>query len=221
VGHSFRLNGQTFRVIGVAREVRSALSNPSVDAPEFYERFTPGSRQVMIGMRCAGACPGEDAVRQRLRSAGASFVVGSVQSLNDKYLAQFDKPRAAATLALIFAALALVASAGGLFSVLTYAVGQRRREFGVRVALGARPAQLQRLVVRDGLLIASAGLAVGTIGAWGISAWLSSLIYGVSTSSPQVWASVVVTLMVSTVLAAWRPARAASKADPISLLRDN
>jgi putative ABC transport system permease protein len=221
VGHSFHMGKQAYNVIGVAREVRSALSDPSEDMPEFYEPFTPGSRQVMLGMRCAGECPSADAVRQWLRSAGAGFVIGDVSSLDSKYTAQFDKPRAAATMAAIFAALALVASAGGLFSVLTYAVGRRRREFGVRVALGARPAQLQVLVVRDGLTIAATGLAIGALGAWAMSAWLSSLIYGVSTASPQVWIAVVVTLVVSTIFAAWRPARAASKADPMALLRDN
>ena len=221
VGHSFRLGTQSYNVIGVAREVRNALTDPGVDTPEFYERFTPGSRAVTLAMRCAAACPTVDAARQWLRSAGASFVINDVSSLEGKYVAQFDNPRAASTLSVIFAVLALVASAGGLFSVLTYAVGQRRREFGVRVALGARPAQLQMLVVRDGLAIAAAGLAVGALGAWGMSAWLSSLIYGVSAASPQVWAAVVMTLVVSTLLASWRPARAASKADPISLLRES
>ena len=221
VGHSFRLGTQSYNVIGVAREVRNSLSDPGVDIPEFYERFTVGSRGVTLAMRCAAVCPTVDAARQWLRSAGASFVINDVSSLEGKYAAQFDNPRAASTLAMIFALVALVASAGGLFSVLTYAVGQRRREFGVRVAMGARPAQLQMLVVRDGLSIAGWGLAVGALGAWAMSAWLSSLVFGVSSASPEVWAAVVITLGGSTALAAWRPARAASKSDPISLLRES
>lgn len=221
VGHSFRIGSQSFRVVGVAREVRSALNDPSVDIPEFYERFTPGSRQVMLGMRCAAGCPPVEAVRTWLRSEGAGFLIADVSSLEGKYALQFDKPRAAATLALIFAALALVASAGGLFSVLTYAVGQRRREFGVRVALGARPAQLQVMVIRDGLIVAATGLLIGASAVWLVSRWMSSLIADVSIASPVVWLSVVATLVASTVAAAWRPARSAGKADPISLLRDN
>jgi putative ABC transport system permease protein len=222
VGRSFSVGKTPYRVIGVAAEVRSALTDPGVDSPEFYERYVPGgSREVMLGMRCAATCPSEDAVRTWLRSAGAGFIIANVSSLESKYALQFDKPRAAATLALIFAALALFASAGGLFSVLTYAVGQRRREFGVRVALGAKPAQLQLLVVRDGLTIAATGLVIGASAVWLVSRWMSSLITDVSAASPIVWLAVITTLVVSTVAAAWRPARAASKADPISLLRDN
>jgi predicted permease len=221
VGHSFSIGQTSYRVIGVAREVRSSLNDPGVDTPEFYERFQPGSRQVMLGMRCAAACPSTEAVRTWLRSAGAGFFIADVSSLEHKYNAQFDKPRAAATLALIFAALALFASAGGLFSVLTYAVGQRRREFGVRVALGARPVQLQVIVVRDSLVVAATGLFIGASAVWLVSRWMSSLITGVSAASPLVWLSVVTTLILSTIAAAWRPARSASKADPIALLREN
>lgn len=222
IGHTFSMGSQTYRVIGVAGEVQSALSNPSADIPEFYERFRPGqSRQVMLGMRCAATCPSTEAVRAWLRGAGAGFLIASVDSLQERYNAQFDKPRAAATLALIFAGLALLASAGGLFSVLTYAVGQRRREFGVRVALGARPAQLQLLVLRDGLMIAIAGLGFGAVAAWMTSRWMASLVYGDASGNGLVWIAVVATLFVTAGLAAWRPARAASKADPIALLRDN
>jgi predicted permease len=222
VGHSFSIDSQTYHVIGVAAEVQSALSDPSIDLPEFYERFQPGqSRQLMLGMRCAAQCPNVESVRTWIRSAGAGFLISSVDSLENGYNAQFDKPRAAATLGLIFASLALLASAGGLFSVLTYAVGQRRREFGVRVALGANPARLQLIVLADGLLIAAAGLALGAVAAWMTSRWMASLIYGASSGSALVWVAVVATLFVTTGLAAWRPARAASKADPIALLRDN
>lgn len=222
IGHSFSIDTQSYHVIGVAAEVQSSLSDPSADIPEFYERFQPGqSRQLMLGMRCAGVCPTVESVRTWIRSAGAGFLISSVDSLQDRYNAQFDKPRAAATLGLIFAALALLASAGGLFSVLTYAVGQRRREFGVRVALGARPTQLQFLVLRDGLIIAVAGLVLGGVSAWMTSRWLASLLYGAASGNVLVWVAVVATLFVTTGLAAWRPARAASKADPIALLRES
>jgi predicted permease len=222
VGHSFTIGNESHRVIGVAGEVQSALSDPSVNIPEFYERYVPGqSRQLMLGLRCAATCPSTEAVRTWLRAGGAGFLINSVDWLQDKYAQQFDKPRAAATLALIFAGLALLASAGGLFSVLTYAVGQRRREFGVRVALGARPAQLQLLVVRDGLAIALAGLAIGASVAWTTSRWMTSLMYGVSPGSALVWVAVISTLLLTAALAAWRPARAASKSDPLALLRDS
>jgi ABC-type antimicrobial peptide transport system permease subunit len=148
-------------------------------------------------------------------------VVTGVSTTEAAYVAQFEKPRAAASLAVAFAVVALIAAGGGLFSVLTYAVSRRRREFGVRVALGAEPARLTRLVIADGLTTAAIGLAFGAIGAIALGRWMSSLAYGVTLATPVVWVSVVGAVVVATIGASWRPARAAAHADPAALLRDS
>jgi ABC-type antimicrobial peptide transport system permease subunit len=124
-------------------------------------------------------------------------------------------------LAFVFAFVAVLAGAGGLFSVLSYAVGRRRREFGIRAAMGAPPAQLRRLVFRDGLRIAAVGLALGVITAWALSRSLAALVFGVTPFDPLVWSSVVAVIGSATILAAWRPALAAMRSDPLSLLRED
>jgi ABC-type lipoprotein release transport system permease subunit len=105
----------------------------------------------------------------------------------------------------------MVAAAGGLFSILTYAVSRRRCEFGVRAALGADPATLRRLIMRDGLATAGVGLAAGAVLTALVGKALESLAFGVTAANPFVWAAVA---------ASWRPAVQAMRADPVTLLRE-
>jgi ABC-type antimicrobial peptide transport system permease subunit len=104
--------------------------------------------------------------------------------------------------------------------VLTYAVGRRRREFGIRSALGASPAQIRRLVLRDGLLVTLSGVAIGTLAAWPLGRGITSLQYGVSLGDPGSWAIILGVIGATTMGASWRPARAAARVDPVVLLKD-
>jgi ABC-type antimicrobial peptide transport system permease subunit len=147
-------------------------------------------------------------------------MISDLRSMDQAYADQFAQPRAAAALALAFAVVAVAAAAGGLFSVLTYAVGRRRREFGIRTAMGAQPAQIWRLVFKDGAQIAATGLVLGTAAAWLLSRALVALTFGVTIFDPVTWLTVMGVIACATLLAAWRPAVQAMRADPLSLLRD-
>jgi ABC-type antimicrobial peptide transport system permease subunit len=125
-----------------------------------------------------------------------------------------------ATLGLVFGVLALTVAASGLFTVLSHAVGRRRREFGIRLALGSTPAQVWTLVMRDGLRVALAGLGLGSIAAWLLARTLRSLLYGVTPSDPLTWSVVLVALLTATLAGAWRPATQAMRVSPIALLRE-
>jgi putative ABC transport system permease protein len=114
----------------------------------------------------------------------------------------------------------VIAAAGGLFGVLRYVVGRRRREFGVRAALGASQQQIRRLVFWDGLVVGAAGISLGAIGGWWLARGLSSLQYGVSASDPVSWAVVIGVLAVTTLMTTWQPARSAARTDPALLLRE-
>jgi putative ABC transport system permease protein len=120
----------------------------------------------------------------------------------------------------VIAGTALLAAAGGLYSVLTYAVGRRRRENGIRSALGASPRQIQRVVLQDGAMVAAVGIAFGAVTAWAFGRVLASLQYGVTLADPVTWITVLVVLTSATVAASWRPARQAMRVDPASLLRE-
>ncbi len=224
LGHTFTFKGwkESYHVIGVSREVYSSTQlDPLDDLPEFYEPLARrGGRQIMIGLRCGARCPSEAAIRERVRAASPKAIVYRLQPLAAAYREQFARPRAAAGLAFAFALVSLLAAAGGLFSVLSYAVGRRRREFGIRAAMGARPRQLGVIVLRESLGVTAAGLVIGGVVAWLLSRALATLAYGVTGANPLVWGAVGGVIAVSALLAAWRPALGAMRADPLVLLRD-
>jgi ABC-type antimicrobial peptide transport system permease subunit len=143
-----------------------------------------------------------------------------VVPLEDVYFEQLARPRAAAALGFAFAAVGVLAAAGGLFSVLSYAVGRRRREFGIRTALGASPAQIRRLVLHDGAAVGLIGIAVGTVTAAALGRALASLQYGVTVGDPLSWVVVLGLLAFTTIAASWQPARQAMRVDPAVLLRE-
>jgi ABC-type antimicrobial peptide transport system permease subunit len=114
---------------------------------------------------------------------------------------------------------ALLLAAVGLYGVIAYLVARRTNEIGVRLALGAQPAQVQRLVVRDALRLAAAGLAVGVAGALVTSRVLGGLLYGVPPWDPASYAGAALVLAGVAVLAGWIPARRAAAVDPAVALR--
>jgi putative ABC transport system permease protein len=127
--------------------------------------------------------------------------------------------RLSAALLGVFAAVALVMAALGVFGVLSFAVTQRTRELGIRIALGAAPAAVRRMVVAQGLVLVALGLALGLAGALALTRLMSSLLYGVQPTDPVTYAGVVAVLVAIAALASWLPARRATQVDPIIALR--
>ncbi len=223
LGHTFTFKGwkDSFQVVGVSREVLTTTAlDPLDDLPEFYLPLKPGATQLDLGLRCATRCPEEAAIRERVRATNPNAIVFSIQPLEVAYVEQFARPRAASALGFVFAVVSLIAAAGGLFSVLSYAVGRRRREFGIRIAMGAQRREIGRLVLRDGLNVAAAGLTLGAASAWVLSRAIATLAFGVTVANPLVWASTIGVVGVATLMAVWRPAVTAMRVDPLILLRD-
>jgi putative ABC transport system permease protein len=220
VGRHFTFEREpSFYVVGVVRETHHPALDAEVNRPEFYHRLDAVPNYAMLSLRCGGACPNVAAVRQQLATALPAVRVNQVRVLNDVYFEELARPRATAVLALTFAAIAVLAAAGGLFSVLSYSVGRRRREFGIRSALGASPRQIRAVVYRDGLVVALTGIAIGAASAWSLARTLASLQYGVAMADGVSWIAVLSALGLTTLIASWRPARVAANADPVSLLR--
>jgi putative ABC transport system permease protein len=223
IGRTFSIDKRVYTVLGVAREINHPSIDARIDRPEFYTAPGAGSdsrNYFMMSLRCGGACPDPAVIRQRLRAVSPAIAVVDVGPLEAVYFEQLAGPRAAAALGVTFAAVGVIAAGGGLFGVLSYVVGRRRREFGVRAALGASQQQIRRLVFADGLGVGGVGIALGSLGGWWLARGLSSLQYGVTASDPASWALVIGILVATTVITTWRPARSASRVDPSRLLRD-
>jgi putative ABC transport system permease protein len=107
-----------------------------------------------------------------------------------------------------------------LYGVLAYAVTQRSREIGLRMALGATSASVTRLVIGHGVALTGAGLLIGLAGSWAATRALKTMLYGVSTTDPVTFAAVAALLTVISLAACWIPARRASRLDPIVVLRE-
>jgi putative ABC transport system permease protein len=119
----------------------------------------------------------------------------------------------------VFALVALVLSAVGLYGVIAYAVAHRTREIGIRVALGADSASVSRLVLGEGLMLTVLGLGIGLVGAAFSTRALAALLFGLSPLDPVTFAVIAALLVVTTLLAAYVPARRALRIDPVDALR--
>jgi putative ABC transport system permease protein len=120
---------------------------------------------------------------------------------------------------LVFAGMGLVLAAAGIYGVLSYAVVQRRREIGIRLALGARPEMVGRLILRNGLVLTGIGLVVGVALAAALMRVMRTLLYEVEPTDPMSVGVVVIVLLTVAAVASWRPARRAMRVDPVALLR--
>jgi len=220
IGRTFRTGKDPHHVIGLVREINHPSVEPREDRPEYYETFSAGGNYPMLSIRCNGVCPDGAMLRQKIVSSAPGTRIVSLGPLDDVYDEQLAPPRAAATLTSAFAIVAMLAAAGGLFSVLSFAVGQRRREFGIRVALGAAPGSIRNLVMGEGLSVAIAGFAIGALAAWALGKALASFEYGIKSSDPLSWALVTGVVALTVAAASGRPARQAMRVNPASLLRD-
>ena len=123
------------------------------------------------------------------------------------------------TLLGVFAGIALVLAAIGIYGVASYLVSQRTNEFGIRMALGAKPRDILRDVLGQGGKMAMAGVALGLVASWALTRLMTSMVFGVSVTDPLTYAAAVVILLAVALLACWIPARRAIRVDPMVALR--
>jgi putative ABC transport system permease protein len=148
-----------------------------------------------------------------------NLIVVHVASLHELVASTMEAERTTYTLLRGLAAIALGLAVVGLFSVIAYTVQARTREFGLRLALGATPGNLHRLVLRRGVVTAALGILVGVAGALLLTRFMQSLLFETAPYDPVVYLAVAGLLLLATLLACWLPARRAAKVEPMVALR--
>jgi hypothetical protein len=158
-------------------------------------------------------------VRQAVWSVNASLPVASVRTMQEIYDRSLARTSFTLVMLGIAGAMSLVLGIIGIYGVIAYAVSQRRREIGIRLALGAAPRELKRMFVRRGLILSAIGVLLGLGGAAGLSRLMKALLFGISPLDPITYVAVPVVLVGATVLASYLPARRAAMVDPTETLR--
>jgi putative ABC transport system permease protein len=158
-------------------------------------------------------------LRSRLAAIDPDLPFADIKTLQSFVDRAVEEPRFRAMLIAAFAVLALVLASVGVFGLISYSVTQRTREIGIRVALGASPGRVLFSVVREGLVLAIAGIAVGLVGAILATRALSAFLFGVGATDPLTFSAVALLLLVVALAASYVPSRRALKVDPVVALR--
>jgi ABC-type antimicrobial peptide transport system permease subunit len=199
----------------------------SIQAQFFYpfmqlpEKLMPlVAKSVAVVLRIQGdptAVMGQ--VRETVKEIDARQVIYNVQTMDDVVATSYAARRLTMILLGVFAALALALACVGIYGVISYFVGQRTQEIGIRMALGAQRSDIVYLVLGEGTKMALLGAAVGTVASLILTRLMAKQLFGVSAQDPLTYASVVVVLMLVAVVACYIPARRAVRVDPMTSLR--
>jgi putative ABC transport system permease protein len=218
--------GPWMSVVGVVRDVKEDRFGFRIDRPVWYVPYAQQTFAVPVSLPLnlvvrMGADRGAVAtsVRQAVHAVDPAQPVAGVMPMREYLADVLVADRFSAVLMATLAAVGLLLAALGLYGVMAYSVGQRRGEIGLRMALGARPRDVLRLVVGEGTALLVVGLLFGAAGAWTLTRLLSSTLYHVSPTDPATFAVVGLLLAGVALLASWLPARRATRISPMAALR--
>jgi ABC-type antimicrobial peptide transport system permease subunit len=228
LGEHVYVNGVPREVVGVVADVKSYLDRPtepttfipgaqtSYEGSRIWEGWFPRS----IVVRASGnPLSLSKSVREAVAAVDPLVPTGAVRSM-DQVLAHSVALRSFLMMLLsIFGGLALVLASVGIYGVISYAVSQRTREIGVRMALGARPADVLRMILAEGLKLVAVGVVLGVAAALMLTRLLEGMIYGVSMRDPLIFVLVNLLMVTVSLAACYVPALRATRVDPIRALR--
>ncbi len=216
----FDQNDPWMTVVGLVADVRQlGLSEPPTPLLYIpYQQFALPFTNVTVRSTLAESAV-TSLMRKELAAADPDLPYGDVMTLQSVVDRSVDEPRFRTLLIGIFAVLALLLAAVGVYGLISYSVTQRTREIGIRVALGAQPRQVLFPVVREGLILAVTGVAIGLVGALALTRVLSAFLFGVGATDPVTFALVSVVLMLIALAASYIPSRRALRVDPLTALR--
>ena len=208
-------------IVGVVGDVRGFALNeppqPTMYWPVAQIRETPSLAIVVRTQTDPAALA--PTVRSAVAEIDPAQPIYDMETLDQLVAKSLSQRRFTLTLMLMFGVTALILSASGIYGVMAFAVTQRTQEIGIRMALGARAADVLRMVVRSGMLLALLGVVAGLIGAFALTRLMSTLLFGVSPTDLLTFGLVTAGLLMVALLACYIPARRATKVDPLIALR--
>src|SRR5437667_2303943 len=207
-------------IVGVVGETKRSLDNdPSQQMYVPYAQDASWSSMSFVIRTSGDPASTSPAVRNEIRSLDKGAPVFNVRTMNDLLATSVAPRRTPMLLLSAFAAAALLLAMIGIYGVTAYYVTQRTQEIGIRMALGAQMSDVLKLVLRGGMTLAAIGIAVGLAGAFALTRWMTSLLFGVKPTDALTFTAVAVCLLVTALLACYLPARRATKVDPLVALR--
>jgi predicted permease len=218
------------RIVGVVDDIRDDQANrapiPLIYVPlaQVTDAMTSRNNRLYalrwsVRTGGVGAAGVASVVEQELRAAGGGLPIARVRTMEQVVAGATARAAFSMTLLTTFAAVALLLAVVGLYGLMSYSVQQRTQEIGIRMALGAVPADVRRMVLVDGLRLAAAGVGTGLVAALILTRLMVGLVFGVSTYDPGVFAAVVVLLSAVALAAAYVPARRVTRINPLTALR--
>jgi len=215
-GDTLRTRGE---IVGIVRNLKMGSLSERPEAASFipYDLLPLGTTFVV---RTTSPLPAlAPAIRNEVRAVDPTVPLYGLATMDDAMSQSVAQPRFYTLLLGAFAFVALLLATLGIYGVIAYAVSQRTREFGIRIALGATAATVSRVVLRRGIVLAAAGIALGIAGALAMTGVIRSLLFDVPAADPITFAGVIVVLSATAILASWLPARRAARVDPVIAMR--
>ena len=212
-------------IVGVVTDIRNfgPVEAPHAEVYSPYRQTGQGSSNFPIMVRVRRGNPADMVaqVRAAIRSVDQQAAITDVRSMPEVMALSTGRARFYLMLLSVFAVVALVLAVSGIYGVLSYAVAQRTREFGIRSALGSTPGTMLRLVAGEGLRLIGLGVAIGLIGSVAVTRLLTAMLYGVSPLDRATWAVTTAVLVTIALLATLMPAFRAARADPLLAIRSD
>jgi len=208
-----------FQIVGVVADVKTVgPQNPGI--PIIFVPYTVRGGFALLLKTSVNPASLRRAVQEQVWAVDREEIIGIASSVED-FLQRltYATPEFGLAVATPLASISLLLVVIGVFSVVAYTVSLRTQEIGVRMALGAQPADVLRMVLRHGFSLLAAGLALGLLASFALTRFLASQIWGVSSTDPWTFASVALLLILAGLLACYLPARRATQVDPLVALR--
>jgi predicted permease len=217
--------GISYEIVGVVKNVKSRTLGEDL-RPVLYRSLAQSVEgdPSLLGYSVLARTNGDpaalaSAVRHEVRTLDPAMAIFNAKTMEEHLRDALFLPRLAGTLFGVFGLTGLLLAGVGLYGVMSYSVSRRTREIGIRMALGAQTAGVQRLIVRQGMVLTGIALALGIVGAWSAAKLFTSILYGVTPHDLATFIGVPLFLASVALLACWIPSRRAARVDPLTALR--